>query len=35
MNRTLGGAYVSVVHYNTVQEIERFENVLLDLSRHA
>ncbi len=30
-----GVVRVSLVHYNTVEEIHRFGNVLLDLSRHA
>jgi cysteine desulfurase family protein (TIGR01976 family) len=30
-----GAVRVSLVHYNTVEEIHRFRNVLLDLKRHA
>jgi selenocysteine lyase/cysteine desulfurase len=30
-----GAARVSLVHYNTVEEIHRFRDVLLRLSRHA
>lgn len=30
-----GAARVSLVHYNTIEEIHRFGNVLLDLSKHA
>jgi selenocysteine lyase/cysteine desulfurase len=30
-----GVVRASLVHYNTVEEIHRFGNVLLDLSRHA
>jgi len=30
-----GAARVSLVHYNTVEEIHRFQDVLLGLSRNA
>jgi cysteine desulfurase family protein (TIGR01976 family) len=30
-----GGVRVSLVHYNTLEEVHRFGNVLVDLSKHA
>jgi len=30
-----GAVRASLVHYNTIEEIRRFGNVLLDLSKHA
>ena len=30
-----GAVRASLVHYNTIEEIHRFGNVLLDLSKHA
>jgi selenocysteine lyase/cysteine desulfurase len=30
-----GAVRASLVHYNTIEEIHRFGNVLLDLSNHA
>jgi len=30
-----GVVRISLVHYNTVEEIHRFQDVLLRLSRHA
>jgi len=30
-----GGVRVSLVHYNTLEEVHRFGNVLLDVSKHA
>jgi len=30
-----GAARVSLVHYNTIEEIHRFADVLRDLSAHA
>jgi selenocysteine lyase/cysteine desulfurase len=30
-----GAVRASLVHYNTIEEIHHFGNVLLDLSKHA
>jgi cysteine desulfurase family protein (TIGR01976 family) len=35
LNPESGAVRASLVHYNTVEEIHRFGNVLLDLKRHA
>ncbi len=35
VNPETGAVRVSLVHYNTVEEIHHFGNVLLDVSRHA
>jgi selenocysteine lyase/cysteine desulfurase len=30
-----GAVRASLVHYNTIEEIHRFGNVLLDVNKHA
>jgi cysteine desulfurase family protein (TIGR01976 family) len=35
LSQDQGAVRASLVHYNTVEEIQRFGNVLLDLSRHG